>query len=294
VEWTCPDLRTAGKEPACRTRCAMPAIIRLHLLDGWSGLGRGVMASTACRRRIRDWCPCLDIINPPLWELGHVAWFMEYWCRRYRGAGATAPLPVSPCRRRPLVRLAPCATRLAAGSSICPTGDATRRYLQETRWPRRWRPCPAAAPHQCRALLPPPCAVPRRHARRSLPLHAARPWPGRRSDGLADHACSRAMSRSTAWVNSRWAVRPRTRASFSTTRSGPTRKWYRPSLSLPRRRETPTTRPSSTPAATTRRSGGQLRGWPGSRRPARPCRATGADSRSLAAAALHDLGGPRT
>ena len=26
----------------------------------------------------------LDIVNPPLWELSHLAWFQEFWCRRYR------------------------------------------------------------------------------------------------------------------------------------------------------------------------------------------------------------------
>src|SRR3990170_8966850 len=31
--------------------------------------------------------PQLSIINPPLWELGHVAWFQEKWAlRRLRGA----------------------------------------------------------------------------------------------------------------------------------------------------------------------------------------------------------------
>jgi iron(II)-dependent oxidoreductase len=29
--------------------------------------------------------PRLAIVNPPLWELGHVAWFQEYWCLRRRG-----------------------------------------------------------------------------------------------------------------------------------------------------------------------------------------------------------------
>jgi iron(II)-dependent oxidoreductase len=28
--------------------------------------------------------PQLAIVNPPLWELGHVAWFQEYWCLRRR------------------------------------------------------------------------------------------------------------------------------------------------------------------------------------------------------------------
>jgi iron(II)-dependent oxidoreductase len=26
--------------------------------------------------------PCVPIVNPPLWELAHVAWFQEYWCLR--------------------------------------------------------------------------------------------------------------------------------------------------------------------------------------------------------------------
>jgi ergothioneine biosynthesis protein EgtB len=31
--------------------------------------------------------PYLRIINPPLWELGHVGWFMEHWCLRWQGQG---------------------------------------------------------------------------------------------------------------------------------------------------------------------------------------------------------------
>ena len=27
--------------------------------------------------------PKLAIVNPPLWELGHVAWFQERWCLRW-------------------------------------------------------------------------------------------------------------------------------------------------------------------------------------------------------------------
>jgi gamma-glutamyl hercynylcysteine S-oxide synthase len=26
--------------------------------------------------------PCLSMVNPPLWELAHVAWFQEFWCNR--------------------------------------------------------------------------------------------------------------------------------------------------------------------------------------------------------------------
>lgn len=31
--------------------------------------------------------PRLPIVNPILWEIGHLGWFMEYWCLRWRGAG---------------------------------------------------------------------------------------------------------------------------------------------------------------------------------------------------------------
>ncbi len=37
--------------------------------------------------------PHLAIINPPLWELGHVGWFQEYWClRRDRSGSIKSPL----------------------------------------------------------------------------------------------------------------------------------------------------------------------------------------------------------
>src|ERR1019366_668608 len=33
----------------------------------------------------------LAIVNPPLWEIAHVAWFQEHWCLRYRGPDDLAP-----------------------------------------------------------------------------------------------------------------------------------------------------------------------------------------------------------
>ena len=30
--------------------------------------------------------PCIPIVNLPLWELAHIAWFQEYWCLRYARA----------------------------------------------------------------------------------------------------------------------------------------------------------------------------------------------------------------
>jgi iron(II)-dependent oxidoreductase len=35
--------------------------------------------------------PRLTIVNPPLWEIGHVAWFQEHWCLRMRSDGSLAP-----------------------------------------------------------------------------------------------------------------------------------------------------------------------------------------------------------
>lgn len=35
--------------------------------------------------------PYLKIVNPPLWEIGHVGWFHEHWCLRYRMHGPAAP-----------------------------------------------------------------------------------------------------------------------------------------------------------------------------------------------------------
>jgi len=35
--------------------------------------------------------PKLAIVNPPLWEIGHVAWFQEHWCLRMRPDGTLAP-----------------------------------------------------------------------------------------------------------------------------------------------------------------------------------------------------------
>lgn len=32
--------------------------------------------------------PKLSIVNPPLWEIGHLAWFQEYWCLRYQSDGS--------------------------------------------------------------------------------------------------------------------------------------------------------------------------------------------------------------
>ena len=41
--------------------------------------------------------PCIPIVNPPRWELAHIAWFQEYWCLRYsRDKGGPVRDPIEP------------------------------------------------------------------------------------------------------------------------------------------------------------------------------------------------------
>jgi iron(II)-dependent oxidoreductase len=37
--------------------------------------------------------PFIPIVNPPLWELGHIAWFQEIWCTRHSRAAGCAVHP---------------------------------------------------------------------------------------------------------------------------------------------------------------------------------------------------------
>jgi iron(II)-dependent oxidoreductase len=71
--------------------------------------------------------PALPVINPVLWEVGHVGWFMERWCLRPRGDG------LGPARM-------PDADRLYDSSAVdhgerwrlpLPSRDATMRYLED-------------------------------------------------------------------------------------------------------------------------------------------------------------------
>jgi iron(II)-dependent oxidoreductase len=39
--------------------------------------------------------PMLEIVNPPLWELGHIAWFQEFWLHRGGDFAAPSMLPQS-------------------------------------------------------------------------------------------------------------------------------------------------------------------------------------------------------
>jgi ergothioneine biosynthesis protein EgtB len=73
--------------------------------------------------------PRLAIINPPLWELGHVAWFTEYWCQRYRGQAAPLPSRLPDADRWYDSRHVPHDSRWQLD---LPDWNATRRYLLDT------------------------------------------------------------------------------------------------------------------------------------------------------------------
>lgn len=122
------DLRTAGKTLlADALRDARHYTV--SLLDDWAAWPAPIGAEGACPPDPRH-VPCLPIINPPLWELGHVAWFMEYWCRRYRGATAPpAAARLTDADRCYDSRHVPHDSRWQLD---LPDWNVTRRYLTDT------------------------------------------------------------------------------------------------------------------------------------------------------------------
>src|SRR5512132_486743 len=68
------DLSVMLAEP----RVTDPAMLQRDLLDARAR----ALRATAGLEGERLFGPRLAIVNPPLWEIGHVAWFQERWCRR--------------------------------------------------------------------------------------------------------------------------------------------------------------------------------------------------------------------
>jgi iron(II)-dependent oxidoreductase len=67
------------------------------MLAGPAALERDLVDSRARALRVtadlegeRLLGPKLAIVNPPLWEIGHVSWFQERWCLRWRADGSLA------------------------------------------------------------------------------------------------------------------------------------------------------------------------------------------------------------
>jgi hypothetical protein len=61
-------------------------------------------------------------VNPARWELGHIAWFQEYWCQRHgtamRPAIPRAPRALAAARRRRALRQLERAARHALVASL--------------------------------------------------------------------------------------------------------------------------------------------------------------------------------
>jgi iron(II)-dependent oxidoreductase len=72
--------------------------------------------------------PYLNIVNPPLWEIGHLAWFQEHWCLRYRPDGTLAPSMLADADARYNSAVVPHAQRWHLA---LPTADQTLRYLSD-------------------------------------------------------------------------------------------------------------------------------------------------------------------
>lgn len=72
-----PSLRAAGRDALAQATISQrkSTLLSLEPLSGDRWLG-----------------PVLPIVNPPLWELGHVGWFHERWCLRER-SGQVSMLP---------------------------------------------------------------------------------------------------------------------------------------------------------------------------------------------------------
>jgi wyosine [tRNA(Phe)-imidazoG37] synthetase (radical SAM superfamily) len=72
--------------------------------------------------------PKLGIVNPPLWEIGHVGWFQEYWCLRHRSDGTFAASTLAGADGLYNSAAVPHAVRW---DLPLPDFDATLAYLQQ-------------------------------------------------------------------------------------------------------------------------------------------------------------------
>ncbi len=89
-----PDLSAAADTARRGGRAALAAALRASRADTLASFD-------VCRRALPDLAvPLRAELNPPLWELGHVGWFQEYWIarnpQRARGVAADPDAPRAP------------------------------------------------------------------------------------------------------------------------------------------------------------------------------------------------------
>ena len=231
--------------------------------------------------------PRLAIVNPPLWEIGHLGWFQERWCLRYRADGALARVACSPAPTRCTIRRRCRTTR--AGTCRCRISTPRSRYLRAG----ARRGCSSASTREetdgAPALFRAARRVPRGNALRSLHLYAPDAGlPGART-GAAARPCPDAgpcpgdveipggdfMLGATP-ARARLRVRQREMGASGAS-------WRRFASRAPPSR-TPSSRPSSTTAATRGASCGATPGWrwrERGRRERAPCTGASEDGRWL-------------
>ena len=64
----------------------MRQISKRHLADELQATRNQTLSAIDALREDQLLVPYEDTLNPPMWELGHIAWFQEYWCSRQRHA----------------------------------------------------------------------------------------------------------------------------------------------------------------------------------------------------------------
>jgi gamma-glutamyl hercynylcysteine S-oxide synthase len=63
---------------------------RTELIEGLKQVREQTLQWVAYLQPEQWQVPYLGTINPPLWEIGHIGWFQEYWCLRWRQQAAPA------------------------------------------------------------------------------------------------------------------------------------------------------------------------------------------------------------
>jgi iron(II)-dependent oxidoreductase len=150
-------------------------------------------------------CPACAVplrpeLNPPLWELGHIGWFQEFWLARNpqrQGCGRPdAPARPAARRRRCALQLQPRAARqpLAAAAARC------RRHARRPGASSSTHAGPAATGrrHDDGAVLLPPGAAARGHAPRGRAVHGAGAGHRDRRPALAARRCPRPRGAGTS------------------------------------------------------------------------------------------------
>ena len=131
------DLQARNKD-AWRMRRAGKEVLSLALMDTRNQSLRWIAACEAALGGAAMRVPKHDEINPPLWEIGHVGWFQEYWTsrnlQRQRGVACDP-------RHARLGSILPHADRWYDSGQVAhatrwdldlPDLQATRQYLVET------------------------------------------------------------------------------------------------------------------------------------------------------------------